>query len=727
MTLDEHSISKLLQKDSPFFDHQKQFEERPEQIEMLQAIVKAFNEKTFAFIEAGTGIGKSLAYLLPAILNGIENDGRCVISTHTITLQEQLLQKDIPFILKTLGYDLSAVLVKGMGNYLCLRKYYDLLDHASLQSVDQQTELAQLEDWIQTTSDGSLSDLETTPKKIGWEKLNCESDACSFVKCPQYSNCFFFKARKKCKDAKILVANHHLLLADLQMADSDGQNGILPEYEHLIIDEAHTLEDIATRSLATSVSAQYILRKLNELVAERGGSGKLQRLKKVLIEHEDSLEQELIEQVCDDLFAEKRLTQSLLFEAYIALGDFLDENCSNSSSNDGKIALDAQMRSHPEFENIKTFFVQLSQQIKGFTQSLASAIERCSEISNSQITKKLQNIIIDTKSLINFFEKTANVLQDFFNPEENQHKVYVIEWNSSRSLSGIRMLIIQLNVSEILATNLFSPRSSATLCSATLSHNKEFAFAKKQLGFQSEELKSRGLVEKLLESPFDYKEKVLLATPSNMPDPRTPNYNQILCENIVSAVKTSQGGAFILFTSYNTLGHCYDKIAEELISEGLLPLRQGDENRNTLLKIFKENSNSVLFGTDTFWEGIDVPGFNLRLVIITKLPFPVPSEPIFQAKCKQLEAEGKSSFMEYSVPKAIVKFKQGFGRLIRTKNDFGTILCFDSRLINKAYGRLFINSLPKCKRSFEPFNKVLVQMQKFYDSNREWSVTESNR
>ena len=279
-----------------------------------------------------------------------------------------------------------------------------------------------------------------------------------------------------------------------------------------------------------------------------------------------------------------------------------------------------------------------------------------------------------------------------------------------------------------MADNLFSLRESAILCSATLSHNKQFSFAKKQLGFESEELKNRGIIEKLLESPFNYKEKVLLATPSDMPDPRSPSYQQMLCENILKAVKVSQGGAFILFTSYSSMGHCYDNSVEsELIESGLLPLRQGDENRNTLLKIFKENPNSVLFGTDTFWEGIDVPGFNLRQVIITKLPFPVPSEPIFQAKCKQIEAEGKSSFMEYSVPKAIVKFKQGFGRLIRTKKDFGTILCFDSRLIQKAYGRLFISSLPQCQRCSEPFEGILKKMQNFYESNREWSVTESNR
>ena len=725
MTLDKSSISKLLQKNSPLFKSEKKFEERPEQIEMLQAIIDAFNEKKFALIEAGTGIGKSLAYLLPAIIGSVETGSKCVISTHTITLQEQLLQKDIPFILKTLGIHLSAVLVKGMGNYLCLRKYYDLSDQASLHTVDQQEELAKLEDWIQTTDDGSLSDLETTPKKIGWDKLNCESDACSFVKCPQYSNCFFFKARKKCKDAQLLIANHHLLLADLQMQDDDSQNGILPDYEHLIIDEAHTLEEIATRSLASSISAQYILRKLNEVIGERGATGKLQRLRKILVSHQEDIDERLLSQVSEDLFAEKRLTQSLLVEAYVALGDFLDKRSANEG--ESKIALDPQIRSEIEFEECKALFTQLVEQLKGFSANISLAIERCQEINDPSITKKIQNLLIDLKALSAFFQKTANALYLFFNPDESEHKVYVIEWNSSRSLSGVRMLIIQLNVSEILADYLFTPRESATLCSATLSHNREFTFAKKQLGFNSESLKNRDAFEKLLESPFNYREKVLLATPNDIPDPRAFNYQQQLSENILKAVRASQGGAFILFTSYRALEHCYDQIGDELIKEGMLPLKQGDESRNTLLKIFKGNTNAVLFGTDTFWEGIDVPGFHLRLVIITKLPFPVPSEPIFQAKCKEIEGQGKSSFMEYSVPKAIVKFKQGFGRLVRTKEDFGTILCLDPRLTSKAYGRLFINSLPQCRRSTGSFEQILKDMCKLYSSNEEWSVTESNR
>lgn len=690
---------------------------------MLKVIIEAYNNQNFALIEAGTGIWKSLAYLLPAIFSAHENGERTVISTHTITLQEQLLQKDIPFITDTLNFDLEAILVKGMGNYLCLRKLYDLLDHPSLHSIDEQEELHHVENWAKETLDGSISDLEKLPKKLGWEKLNCESDACSFVKCPSYNNCFFFKARKKCKDAKVLVANHHVLMADLQMRSIEENQGILPDYEHLIIDEAHTLEEIATRSLASSISSQYILRRLNELVSERGNTGKLQRLQLIILEHSGSIEEKLNQKVFD-LLSEKRATQSLIMESFLLFAEFLNKYY---SSNEGKLALDPTTRKEPEFENITTEFSKLIEHLKGFTQNLNSLIERISDIQEAYIIKKMQNVVIDTKSIILFLEKTTRMLEEFFKAEISPHKVYVIEWDQEKSLSAIRLLIIQLNIADILSRTLFTPRDSAILCSATLCHNKQFSFIKSQLGFDHPEIQERGVTEKILASPFNYPEKVLLATPADMPEPHSYHYQQMLCKYLLQATQASVGGAFILFTSYKTLNQCYEEIANKLVENGLLPLKQGDENRNTLLKMFKERPNSVLFGTDTFWEGIDVPGFHLRMVIITKLPFPVPTEPLFQAKCKQIDESGKNSFLEYSVPKAIVKFKQGFGRLIRTKQDFGTILCLDSRLITKRYGHYFFNSLPDCQKFSGSFNEIKSKLERFYEGHKEWSVTESNR
>lgn len=728
MNTDYLELKSLLQKKSPLSLEKKDFEERSEQIEMLEAVSQAFTEKKIAFIEAGTGVGKSLAYLLPAIFHCKKTGKKCVISTHTITLQEQLLQKDIPFILDSLGIDLEVVLVKGMSNYLCLRKLYDQLDRGSLFSLEQKSELEEVQAWVNKTSDGSLSDIPKMPQKMGWDKLNCESDACSFVKCPYYRECFFFKARKKCKDAHLLIANHALILADIGSKQiDDEQSSILPDYEYLILDEAHTFEDIATQSLASQVSSNAILKKLNDLISERSSIGLLSRLKKVLYEFKDELNPKLYDEVANDFPLDKKMLQTNLIESFIAFGEFLDLQLPKEDLSYQKLTLTQPLRQKEEFKNLEDHFEALIDQMKGFSLNLLSLIDRCLEIKNSDLKKRTQNILIDLKAISNFFEKISLAFWDFFHPQDEKNKLYVIEWDKAKSFSAIKLLIIHLNISEILAKHLFAPRESAVLCSATLSLNNSFEFIQSQLGFKSSFFEKKLFIEKELLSPFDYRNQALLAIPSDMPDPRSYDFSLRLVEQVKRALLASQGGAFILFTSYHALNDCYEKISDDLIKNGLLPLKQGDENRHILLKIFKENSNAVLFGTDTFWEGIDVPGFHLRLVIITKLPFPVPNEPIFQSKCKQLEEKGLNPFFNYSIPKALVKFKQGFGRLIRTKRDYGCILCLDSRLVSKAYGKLFLESLPCTAKIISGSKTVSEKMSQFYEQKRNWSVTDSNR
>lgn len=707
----------LLKKGSSLFLKTQNFEEREEQIQMLEAVFEAFKEKKFAFIEAGTGVGKSLAYLLPAIFHCKETGEKCVISTHTITLQEQLLQKDIPFILKSLGIDLEVVLVKGMSNYLCLRKLNDQLDRDSAFSFDQKSELEKIQSWASITSDGSLSNIPIMPEKVVWEKLNCESDACTFIKCPYYKDCFFFEARKKCKDAHLLIANHALLLADIGAKQIDEvQNSILPEYENIIIDEAHTFEDIATQSLASQVSSNAILRKLNELLSERFGSGLIQRLEKIINEFKEEVNPKLLGQVVNDFPIDKKTLEVNLIEAFAAFGEFLEDESPNEGSSYQKLTLTQQMRQKEAFKYLEELFDSLIDQIKGFCSSILSVLDCLTEI-NSIIKKRAQNILIDLKAICFYFEKISTILWDFFHIEDEKNKIYVIEWDKNRSTSAIKLFIIHLNVSEVLSKYLFSIRRSGVLCSATLSLNNSFRFIQNQLGFNSSYFAKEEFIEKELKSPFDYSKQTLLAIPSDMPDPRSFEYSYKLPEQIKRILDLSQGGAFVLFTSYKALNECYDKISDDLISKGLLPLKQGDENKHILLKNFKENSNAVLFGTDTFWEGIDIPGFNLRLVIITKLPFPVPSEPIFQSRCNQLEKKGLNPFLNYSIPKALVKFKQGFGRLIRSKNDFGCILCLDSRLVHKRYGQLFLNALPSAQKSINSSKNICEDIKNFYSKN----------
>ncbi|MCH9634080.1 MAG: ATP-dependent DNA helicase DinG [Chlamydiae bacterium] len=716
MVLDPKKISDLLKVKSPLSKHLNRFEERAEQLEMLSSVITAYNEQKFALIEAGTGVGKSLAYLLPALYSSLELGERTVISTHTITLQEQLMQKDIPFLLEALGLEVEVALVKGMGNYLCLRKLYDLLDHASSLNISEREDLQAVEKWAQDTVDGSSSDLKKAPKNLGWDRLHCESEACSFIKCPHYKECFFFKARKKIKDAKLLIANHHLLMVDLQSKDlEDSKSGILLDYDHLILDEAHTLEDIATSALAQYTSSQLILRKLNDLTSDKNSAGKLQRLKQKLSSFQDELRPKIWDRISFEIFSEKKQVEVALTEAFLSFDDFLFQAYPSSSNTpvQQKMQLTEEMLLQDEWLKVKDDFILLIAQLTSFSTSLDLLYKEL-EALKKDLVKSIENLLIDIKACASFLEKSATILTDYFNAAPSTEKLYVIDWNSRKGHMGIQLSIIHLNIADILSEKLFYPLSSAVLCSATLNHSNRFDFVKHQLGLSKDSFKPDDFIEKILPSPFNYEKQVLLAIPKDIPYPQSPYYLEVICKLIEQALRSSKGGAFVLFTSFKMLKDCYERLLPILLELKLLPLKQGDENRSVLLDIFKENENTVLFGTDTFWEGIDVPGFHLRQVILTKLPFPVPTEPIFQAKCKQIESQGLNPFMDYSIPKAIVKFKQGFGRLIRNHQDFGCILCLDSRLLTKSYGKIFINSLPKCQSLFGSTQEVQDAIDNFF-------------
>lgn len=717
MGLDADRLLSHLKKTGLLAQSLSHFEERPEQQEMLQSILKSCDQNTLALIEAGTGVGKSMAYLIAALALCQEQGHDVVISTHTITLQEQLLEKDLPFLLETLGLNIKVTLVKGMGNYLCFRKLFDLMEQKPLLPETQQQELLELEKWAQETEGGSSSELASSLQHLHWEKVNCESSACSFVKCPYYKECFFFRARKKVKESRLLVVNHSLLMVDLEAKMShEGKGSILPDYEHLIIDEAHTFEDIATQSLARSCSQSLILRKLQEVYSDRLTSGKIKRLKYKLLQNNEEIPSFLVQPLEIDIPAQKREVEALTQEAFHLLLDFLEDQDKNTlgSHKSFRLELTSALLEHPRWEEIQKAFERLVNALKQLATDLLLFAKKIEELPKQKV-KPLESLLIDLKALALFFETSSSLIHDFFKATLSDDQLFVLEWHAKNTFSNVHLSIILLNISKILAKHLFSPLISGVLCSATLNHRGSFEFVKNQLGLSSPYFQSKPPVERILPSPFDYPNQALLAAISDMPYPTSSDYLFALCEQIKQALKASQGGAFILFTSYKMLEESYEKLLPFMREQNLLPLKQGEENRSVLLDLFKETSQGVLFGTDTFWEGIDVPGFHLRLVILTKLPFPVPTEPLFQARCKQLEKEGKSSFYEYSIPKALVKFKQGFGRLIRNQSDFGCILCLDSRLLNKSYGKIFIQSLPTCKTSFGKSQQVQRDIQSFFN------------
>lgn len=716
MGLDPENKLALLSSEGPIAQSLSAYEERAEQKQMLETVFKSQDQASIALIEAGTGVGKSLAYLLPALHIAHTEGHITVVSTHTITLQEQLMQKDLPFLSKTLGLDIPVALVKGMGNYLCLRKLYDLVDQASLLNVTEREQLKELESWVEKTDDGSSSDLNKTYDKITWDKVHCESSACSFVKCQHYKECFFFKARKKVKDAKVLVVNHHLLMVDMQAKELEDKGAILPEYDHLVIDEAHTLEDIATSALAQNCSLQGITRKLHELVSDRTSLGKMQRLKHKLTPMQDVLKDSLWNKVSFEVFSEKKEVETTLLDAFYDLEDFLKATHPSNDLSNERIELGDLLRSHPSWQNLQVSFEKLEERLLSLSSTLSVMIQQI-ESTDRDIQKKVESLLVDIKALSSFYERSALLLKEFFKGKAHPSKLYVIEKTERKTYHNIQLNVIELNIAKILAENLFSPPLSTVLCSATLNHKGKFDFVKKQLGLRAPYFKKERFLETILPSPFNYKEQALLAAPNNLPMPTAPDYLEAVCSQIQSALAASQGGAFVLFTSFKMLGQCYERLLPFMLDKKLLPLKQGDENRTLLLNLFKKEKNGVLFGTDTFWEGIDVPGESLRLVILTKLPFPVPTEPLFKARCTQIEKEGGNSFMDYSIPKALIKFKQGFGRLIRSQKDRGCILCLDSRLVTKRYGNLFIQDLPTCKTSFGPSRDLEKQISLFFNQS----------
>ncbi len=654
------------------------FEERAQQKEMAQQVLDAYGKEEIALIEAGTGIGKSLAYLVPAIVWAVKHKEKTVISTHTIALQEQLIEKDIPSLLKALDIELKAVLLKGMSNYLCLRKLSDLQEQPLLFTEEESAALQKVEKWSSQTESGSRSDIPFPLAAETWEKVHAEKEACNPAKCPHYKRCFFFKARKMAADAQLVVVNHHLLFADLvsrQRPDFKEEKAILPSYRRLVLDEAHHLEEVALDSLAVRIDRQGLVRLANKV--------SLENLRAALPPAGSA---SLVQRVEIDLPAAKRLALTKIEEAFIHLQDFLY----------GKVNEAQKWRVRAELPTLKPLFIEACKAIRSLAQGLSGFAKEFSYL------EKTANQAIDVQAIALRLEEQANGLEGFFTEDQDPERVRWIELGRANAV----LIDAHLNIADYLQEHLFQPLATASLCSATLTANSNFEYIRQRLGIQGCQA-----TENSYDSPFDYKQRALLLVPTDIPHPTDPSFSLHSVEQIIEAIHASRGNAFVLFTSYDMLRKAHALVAEKV---PYLCLRQGDKPRQALLENFKAHEGSVLFGTDSFWEGVDVAGEALRCVIIVKLPFKVPNDPLVEAQGERLLAQGKDPFLDYSVPQAVMKFKQGFGRLIRKKTDRGCIICLDKRLIAKGYGKLFLNSLPPCRTLFERKEILFQEMRSFY-------------
>lgn len=721
-------LAELLGPESPLGLKFRGFEVRPQQQDMLRNVTAAYNKGQIALIEAGTGIGKSIAYLLPALYWALVRKERSVISTNTIALQQQLINKDIPVLKKLLGIDVKVVLAKGMGNYVCLRKIDEAVENSGSMTMDEAREIEEIAAWVPKAREGSRTELPMFPSPNVWEQVGAESDACPQRHCPYFDDCFFFKARQQASDAQIVVANHHLLFTDLKVREelnNYNSAAVLPAYKRIVLDEAHHTEDVATEHFADRVSEQKLRRILNRLVAEGSAKhGRLQILLEKVLQCKpndtttDAI-RSLVNRLSIDLPAHKRTILHLAGESFDAFVQFQllvatgKTNDSNSAAQ--TLRLKGEQLKHSFWdEEVVPATEELVQRLRDFAIKVHGILQDLKDLDDDGLMQATAGIRIDIEALTSRLDSIASCLEAFIQAEDNAQEVRWIERKKGSKGEDRQLCLAKLDIAKRLANTLFNRFPSITLCSATLATNKEFSFVRQRLGIVPGLLPERPITENIYEAPFDYQKQALLAVPSDLPDPKHPEYLHQITECLFKVAQACRGNAFFLFTSYSMLSSCYRRLSEKLHNAKMEPMKQGDAPRQKLLQRFRETDRSVLFGTDSFWEGVDVVGDALRCVVIVKLPFQVPTEPLIEARCDWISHEGGVPFRDYTLPHAIVKFKQGFGRLIRNKRDRGCIICLDARLATKPYGRLFVNSLPNCQRMFASTEEVLHRMRDFY-------------
>ncbi len=645
MTLKDR-IKEIFSRNGLLSKKLENYEYREEQLIMALSVLDAVEKKKHFLCEAGTGIGKSLAYLVPLAIYSLEYEKKIVISTNTKYLQNQLTEKEIPFIQNELKIPVKVSMMMGSANYLCLRKLAELKKMQTSLLNEIQFERERIIDWAFYTKTGLKSEIICSPSI--WEEVNREIDMCLSNKCPFFNDCFYFKARKKMQDSNIIIANHALVFSDMALG-----NILLPPYDIILFDEAHNLPESAQNILDENFSKISLFWLLSKIYNPQKKTGFLikynfsseilknfEKLSAQLLGKSNELWETLMSMISDPFKGSKKILDRKIF-----IPNMLNE----------------------EIKNILKFLNDLKEEFNPFEDNE-------------------EKFIWELDNHINRFLEFHRIYENFIEHDKNEY-VYWFECVPKNVGFDVICHNTPIHINDILEKNLFMVKESVILTSATLSTNKNFNYIKKEIGLsQAREL--------ILNSPFDYKKQMLFYLP-NVPAPKKDNmylYEIKVIEEIKKIISLSKGQTLILFTNYSFMRKVYDELKN--VFTDLNVIKQGEEPNMQLIKKLKEDSKTILLGTYTFWEGVDIQGEALKCLIMVKLPFTPPDEPIIIAKSRYLKSLGKNPFLEIQLPYAIIKFKQGFGRLIRHKSDKGVFALLDFRIYSKSYGKYFLNSLP---------------------------------
>jgi len=725
VALDPEAVSALLGPDGPVAEKLGRYEDRPAQREMAARIAKLYTNNGIALIEAGTGVGKSLGYLVPALRWAAANGERTVVSTNTITLQEQLVGKDLPFLAGALtDQKVRFALLKGWRNYLCLHRLEQArMAGGSLFDGGAVAEIDAIAAWAERTTDGSTADLPSAPRPDVWDEVAAEADLCTRLRCAHFGNCFVFAARRAAAQADVVVANHHLLMADVAVRKASqnwNEAAVLPSYSRLVIDEGHHLEDAAAAHLGQNATRRGLQRLFGRL--ERRGKGLLPTLERKLAAGHDLLSAASLDLVRARLVPSTNAARALGARLFDLLDEWLN------GQRDTQVRLTDAFEDDPVWRaGLGVTLDDLLRELELLAEGLVMVRERFE--TDERRAEEMAPLLNELRGVTRRLGNAGDALRSALRPGPDG--VARVRWIEGRRPSpkqgrdadrepddtgtdrNVIVTSVPLDLAPILREDLFRRVETCVVTSATLAVGDGFDFIAGRLGLDEEDVEP---VTASLPSPFDYARQAVLAIPTDFPAPNEDGALHLrrTVQAAADLVEAAEGGVFILFTSHRDVREAAAAL-RALGTESRHPmLVHGEDSRDNLLRRFREHGDAVLIGTATFWEGVDVPGRALRGLLLARIPFRVPTEPVTAAQCEAIEAAGGNAFSDYMVPHAALRLKQGFGRLIRTATDRGAVVLCDPRVLSKSYGRKLLAALPPARRLEGPWAGLRAELQSFY-------------